>query len=180
MPVFLLTAVTAVYLVSSVLLLAAKRPDYRAIRDTISELGETGARHMRLAAYGVFLPVGLMALVLAWLRHGSKPAAAGLALCLAVGYLAAAAFPCDPGSPARGSWRQNLHNLGGLVEYWGGGIFLWRLGADHDMGFDMLAAFVLALPLAFNLRACLPIRGLLQRMAETALFGGLLLANAGV
>lgn len=177
MTAFMLTTVTALYLVSSMLLLAAYRPGYRAIRDTISELGETGARHGRLAAYGVFLPVGLMALALAWLRHGSS--AAGLALCIAVGYLAAAAFPCDPGSPARGTWRQSLHNLGGLVEYWGGGIFLWRLGADHDVGFQALAAFVLALPLAFNLRACLPIRGLLQRLAESALFGGLLLANAG-
>ncbi|MBD9358367.1 hypothetical protein [Methylomonas albis] len=39
-------------------------------------------------------------------------------------YVFGAVFPCDPGSPLIGSWRQQIHNLFGTFEYLGGGFRL--------------------------------------------------------
>ena len=99
MPALILTLAAAMHLFAALLILGARRPAYSQRRHTISELGESGAPQARLVAAGVFLPIGLAMLLAAWLAHPLGSGTSALALCIAVGYLAAAAFPCDPGSP---------------------------------------------------------------------------------
>jgi hypothetical protein len=182
-------------LLASVTLLAAlvgfgaRRPEYSHLRHTISELGEVGAADSRLVSLGVFLPMGLLfggaALVAAY-RRPESPLAEGvffLALCLAVGYGVAALFPCDPGSPLQGSWRQGLHNLGGGVEYVGGAAALYAISraiAASDPLASVLfqggSLLVLFSALALSV-AALPWRGAVQRVAELVLFGALVFAG---
>ncbi len=97
--------------------LGRRRADYSHRRDTISELGEVGARDQRLVAFGLFAPVGAAAGVVALLAEstGSRLVAASFA----VGYLVAAVAPCDPGCPPRGSTRNTVHVIAGVAEYLG-------------------------------------------------------------
>ena len=161
------------FLAAGVAWFGARKPGYRHGIHTISELGEVGAPDQHLVAWGLFLPAGLALLPLALLWRETAPAVAGLAACLATGYLVAAAFPCDPGSPVGGSWRQGVHNLGGGVEYVGGGLCL--LAAAEAFGDLARTAGFLALAVA-ALLTVLPAgspRGLVQRFGEVALFGAL-------
>jgi len=182
-------------LIASVILLAAlarfgaRRPAYSHLRHTISELGEAGSADSRRVSLGVFLPMGLLfggAALAAASRRPESPLAEGvffLALCLAVGYGVAAIFPCDPGSPLQGSWRQGLHNLGGGIEYVGGAAALFAISRALAVS-DPFAAtlfqegslLVLCSALALSV-AALPWRGAVQRVAELVLFGGLAFAG---
>ena len=164
---------TAAALAAGLAIFARRRPAYDALRHTISELGERGARDGRLVSLGLFLPVGLAMAAIAGLQRASLPDVAGLAFAIAVGYLGAAFFPCDPGSPMHGSTRQGLHNLAGGVEYVGGTIALWRLGSQHPSCF-VLAGIVAGATLLLS--SPHRWRGLVQRIGEVALFGGLALA----
>jgi hypothetical protein len=158
----ILACLISAWLAAGVLGFAAVRPGYSHIRDTISELGETGARHARWMTFGIFLPVGVGC---AWISVYS-PDARALAGCLAAGYLGGVMFPCDPGSPLDSSWRQALHNLAGGVEYFGGGIALQNSGLSGLSAAVLILALFIAIP-QFRLR------GLAQRIAECALFGSL-------
>ncbi len=88
---------------SMVLLLAGigyfgwRKRAYSHWRDTISELGEVGSPQCRRVSYGLFLPVGLLLVLVAMLADALP--IAGLAGCMATGYSMAAFFPCDVGSP---------------------------------------------------------------------------------
>ena len=170
------TIIAAIWLFVALALLAPRKPGYSHARHTISEIGETGARDQRLAAFGVFLPVGLLLLVVAWLVRPSSLSAAGLALCIAVGYLGAALFPCDPGSPVSGSARQALHNLAGAVEYIGGGFALMAIARESGQPFKLAGLFVLGAAIGLSLLPPGAGRGILQRGAELCLFGALALA----
>ena len=88
----------------------------------------------------------------------------------------AAAFPCDRGSPLSGSPRQALHNIGGAVEYVGGGLALLRLSETLGQAFRLAGLFVLIAAVALSIPAIASIRGLMQRLAELCLFGGLVIA----
>ena len=110
-----LTLFATFYLFALLFFVGAKKSGYSQVRHTISELGEVGAPHERFVAVGVFLPVGLLLLLVAYLTLPLGSETAALAWCIAVGYLVAAMFPCDVGSPLSGSWRQAIHNLGGGV-----------------------------------------------------------------
>jgi hypothetical protein len=101
-----LVLAAALYLALASLAFGAQRSDYDHVRDTLSELGAQGAPAQRAVSWGVFLPVGLAALVAGACTWPRALAASGLALSLALGYLGAALFPCDPGAPLRGSRRQ--------------------------------------------------------------------------
>lgn len=184
----LLAIAASLYLAAAILLFARRRPSYRHSEHTISELGEAGASDGRLVSWGVFLPVGLACLAIAW-RLGAPGGTGGaeisdfaeasraLALCLAVGYLVAAIFPCDPGSPLSGSFRQVIHNLGGGVEYAGGTFALFTLAreAATPAPFQIAGALVMAGVIGISFAS--PWRGLIQRVAEAALFGGLIWAT---
>lgn len=171
-----LTAIAGVYLLISLLWLAPRKPAYSHLRHTISELGEIGAPSQRFVALGVFLPVGLLLLLAASLVRSASPASAALALCIGVGYIVAAAFPCDPGSPVSGSPRQAAHNLGGAVEYIGGGFALLAIAESLGQPFKAAGFVVLVSAIALSVLPSTSIRGIIQRVAEACLFSGLTLA----
>lgn len=170
------TALTAAYLFSMLFVLAPHKAGYSHFRHTISELGESGARHQRFVAWGLFLPVGLVLLVVAWFARPTAPAVAALASCIAVGYLGAALFPCDPGSPLSGSPRQWLHNIAGAVEYTGGGFALMTIARDFGPPFQVAGFVVLGTAVGLSVVPPGAGRGLLQRVAELCLFASLALA----
>ncbi len=171
-----MTAIAATYLFASLLALAPRKAGYSHVKHTISEIGEDGAPNQRFVAFGLFLPIGLLLLLVAYLVRPSSPAAAVLASCIAVGYLGAAAFPCDPGSPLSGTARQALHNLAGAVEYIGGGFALMTLAETFGQPFKLVGFVVLGTAIALSFIPSNSVRGLIQRIAEACLLGGLALA----
>ena len=171
-----ITAIAAAYLFASLVALAPRKAGYSHLRHTISEIGETGARDQRFVAGGLFLPVGLALLLIAWLLRPTSPPAAALALCIAMGHIGAAAFPCDPGSPLSGTPRQALHNLAGAVEYVGGGFALTTLARELGDTFKLAGFVVLAAAVGLSVVPDNAGRGILQRVAEACLFAGLALA----
>jgi hypothetical protein len=172
--IHLLAFAMPLFLALGMVALARRKPGYSHLRDTISELGEVGSPDQRFVSVGYFGPIGLTALLIASLTFETSRPTAGLALCLAIGYLVASVFPCDPGSPMSGSARQGIHNLGGGIEYVGGGVALIVLGETLGRGFAVAGSIVLvsALLLSFPFRW----RGLVQRVGEACLFGGLVVA----
>ena len=161
------------YLAVGVGWFSRRRAGYSQVTHTISELGERGAPDERLVAFGLFLPVGLLASWIALLVARTSPALAALAGCLAVGYVVAAFFPCDPGSPLTGSFRQGAHNLGGAVQYLGGG-FALVAAAEQVGAFEPIGYAVLGCTIAISLLPADSCRGIIQRFAESLLFGSLL------
>lgn len=173
MLVALLAGAAGAHLVVAMLVLARRRPGYSHIKHTISELGERGAPDERLVGFGVFLPVGALALAAAYLLYPAHTPIAALALCIAIGYVGAALFPCDPGSPTVGSARQGVHNLAGAVEYIGGAFALIVTAESLGETFKYLGFAVLAATAVLSLVPTSAVRGLVQRCAELCLFGGL-------
>ncbi len=173
---FALALIACACLLLAIVGFAAHRPDYSHFKNTISELGEAGATNARLVSFGVFLPVGVTLLLVAVLARAVEVNAALLAVCMGVGYAVAAIFPCDPGSPVSGSPRQAVHNLGGGVEYFGGALALWRLSEVHGSFFHVAALTVAVAGVALTIPSLPGIRGLVQRVAEVALFACLSLA----
>lgn len=171
-----LTAIAAFYLFTSLLVLAPKKAGYSHLKHTISEIGEIGAPQQPFVAYGLFLPIGLLLLLVAYLVQSTSTPSAALALCIALGYLVAAAFPCDPGSPVSGTARQAMHNLGGAVEYIGGGFVLMILAQSFGQPFKVAGFVVLSSAIALSVVPSTSVRGMLQRAAEACLFAGLALA----
>ena len=180
----LLAMATTVYLAAGIIGFGLRRSDYSHIRNTISELGEYGAADSALVSWGIFLPVGLATIALSFLflrrrrsSSGAIPAAA-LAVCIAVGYTVAAFFPCDPGAPLNGSVRTGIHNMGGAVEYFMGGLALAMLAFTSPK-----KRWIYAIATVFTFGAAIGLaagdldqwRGLLQRFGEASLFGSLIL-----
>ncbi|MEY4507880.1 MAG: hypothetical protein RLZZ450_2 [Pseudomonadota bacterium] len=173
---FMLALATLLYLTVSVVGVSAARPDYSHVRDTISQLGETGARLGPLTSYGVFLPVGFALAVIAYFSLAIDRHVALLAASLATGYLGGALFRCDPGAPSRGTWRQQVHNLCGQAEYLGGAYALYRTAVQAGP-LTAAPAVVVVLVSAINVvTGQSRVRGLLQRIAELTLFISLALA----
>lgn len=170
------TAIAATYLFASLMALAPRKAGYSHIKHSISEIGEIGAPNQRFVAFGLFLPIGLVLLLVAYLVRSASPPAAALALFIAIGYIGAAAFPCDPGSPLFGTVRQALHNLAGAVEYAGGGFALMKLAESFDQPFKAAGFAVLGTAIALSVLPSSSVRGIIQRIAEICLFGGLALA----
>ena len=126
--------------------------------------------------YGLFLPVGVLLFIIAFLNF-SNSVLLGLSFCLGIGYVVAAFFPCDPGSPYTGSGRQHIHNLGGFIEYAGGLIFLMRASEQKLSFFNIdykLMGFLVIVCIIITSIPKNPYRGLAQRVAELILFGSLI------
>jgi Protein of unknown function (DUF998) len=173
----ILVLLAAGYLGFGLGILAVRKPGYSHIRHTISEIGEIGSPVQQFAAFGFFLPIGLLLGVAALLANAASPAVATVALCIAIGYVAAAAFPCDPGSPAAGTTtRQTIHNLGGGVQYIGSGLTLMTLAETFGQPYQIAGGLILGLAVLFSFLPSTSIRGLVQRIAECCLFGMLALA----
>ena len=155
-----------------------RKPAYSHWHDTISELGEVGSPFSRAVSYGLFLPVGILLGLVATLADTT--ALAGLAGCVGTGYVVAAYFPCDVGSPLSGSGRQQIHTIGGAIEYLGGAYWLTQLSPQlMVVGYNLYSIAASSL-IVGSLLLSIPgllIRGLIQRMMEGILFGSLLLTT---
>lgn len=167
------------------LLAGAAQPAYEPCSQFISELGQTGAPHGALVNFAGFLPTGLLTLAfgLSSALHlaPTRRARWGFLLFSSVGwaYVASAFFPCDPGCPPLGSTSQQIHNAFGAAEYLAGGAGLALLGSSGSApalapGVARLArvgSWIVFVAFAGMLLPPLePVRGLLQRAAEAALF----------
>ncbi|MBC3832299.1 DUF998 domain-containing protein [Undibacterium amnicola] len=170
----LVTVIAAIYLFVSLIVLAPKKSGYSHIKHTISEIGESGAHNQRFVAFGLFLPIGISLLIVAYLINTASPAAARLALCIAIGYIGAAVFPCDAGAPLYGSVSHTLHFFAGAVEYIGGAFAMMTLAESLGEPFETAGYIVIGVAIALSFPH--PIRGLIQRIAELCLFGSLALA----
>lgn len=102
----------------------ANHPNYRHAIQFISELGAVGAPHARMINLAGFLPAGIFVTAFTFFAWRSLPRSGATALGMlglalfALGYLAAAFFPCEAGCrPAQPSLSQTLHNLLGLTGY---------------------------------------------------------------
>jgi len=177
----------AVHVVLTTLIGGWLEPGYDHSAQYISELGAVDAAYPALINYAGFLPVALLVATFVWFgapalaTSRSAAVGCGLLLGVAAGYLLAALAPCDAGCPASGSARQAIHNLGGVLQYLGGGAGLLLIGAAQartaDMGrtaLSTLLAAVTVLGVFFFILGAEPghpLRGLWQRLAETAIFG---------
>jgi hypothetical protein len=170
------TVIAAAYLFTSLFILAPRKAGYSHFKHTISEIGEVGAPNQRFVAFGVFLPIGLLLLLVAYFVQSVSTPSAVLALSIATGYLIAAAFPCDAGSPVSGTARQAMHNLGGAVEYIGGGFALITIAERFGQPFKAAGFVVLGSAVALSILPSTSVRGIIQRIAEVFLFAGLALS----
>lgn len=87
----------------------------------ISELAAQGASSRVLMTIG-FLTLGVCLLVFAWAVRALRPAAAALAIVIALsgaGTLMAGTFSCDEGCPAKGhmTTHQQLHNVSSVITF---------------------------------------------------------------
>ncbi|MGH7559321.1 MAG: DUF998 domain-containing protein [Gemmatimonadota bacterium] len=99
-------------------------PNYSHASQYISELGARGAPNAELINLAGFLPAGLLISAFAFFAWRALPRSGvtslgliGIAL-FALGYVAAAFFPCEAGCrPTQRSFSQTVHNLLGLAGY---------------------------------------------------------------
>lgn len=167
----------AAYLFVGLFVLARRKPGYRHLKHTISELGEMGAPDQRFVAFGFFLPIGVLLAIVAYLLQSTSTPTSALAFCMAIGYIGAAVFPCDVGSPLSGTVRQAAHNLAGAIEYIGGGSSLLLLAETLGHSFKLAGLMVLSIAIGLSFISSNSIRGMIQRGAEICLFGGLVFAT---
>ena len=169
-----LALAASIFLGVSIVIAGHRKPAYSHVRQTISELAEYGTEHTQQVSLGVFLPVSVFLGVIAWLLRFADPPVAALALSIAVGYGVSAIFPCDPGSPLFGSARQAIHNLGGGIEYLGGALSLWWIAETTSPVFRVAGMLVGISAILLSFASS--VRGVIQRIAETCLFLGLVVA----
>lgn len=174
----LLALGAGIFLALGVIVFGRAKSGYRWTQHTISELGETGSPYSMMVSLGLFLPVGLAMGGIALMA--TRLEVRYLAGSIAIGYLGAAFFPCDPGSPLKGSVRQSLHNFAGGVEYFGGAISFLMLANDHGKLWQYLGVLVFLGGIGLSLPQTMKWRGLIQRLTETALFLGLWAALVSV
>ncbi len=163
----------------------ALTPGYSHVSQLISELGATGAPQEGLVRFAGFLPAGVVLLVFCGLALCVLPRSAsvvagllGLAL-YAMGYLVAAAFPCDFGCrPAQPSASQLIHSAGGLVGYLLAPLFLFMLSRAArtwpNASVLVAAGYVASAAALIGLLTLSPsfaMVGLSQRLLEAAVLG---------
>ncbi|MEO0424015.1 MAG: DUF998 domain-containing protein [Pseudomonadota bacterium] len=158
--------------------LARGKPGYSALHHSISELGEIGSPIGTLTnAY--FAALGVAAWWLLWsLAEANRELpveALWMMSGIGFGYVGAALFPCDVGAPLSGTWRNTAHNAFGAVQYVGGAVGLFTLSdAASGLGQTVFAWLAGAVAVgATGISLLTAYRGLLQRVAELALFVGL-------
>jgi len=173
--IFYIALIVTLYLFTGTIYFGYKNPSHSHIKDTISELGEDEAPNAQFVNLGFFLPIGVLLFAIASLSD--ELLIKGLGSCLGTGYTVAAFFPCDKGAPLNGSWKQQLHNLGGFAQYVGSIYFIHAssfslMGIDNEFMLMILifSTFIVSIP-------GIPIRGLVQRIMEVILFGSLVVAT---
>ncbi len=160
-----------IYLVFTVIFYAKKRDNYSHFKHSISELGESGSRYEKQVSYGIFLPVGLGAIIVAFSSYANHYHAAYISGAIGLSYFLSAFFPCDTGTPSVGSWKNMVHNIVGGVCYATMAYHLnelmdsngrWYISLSLSLLCSFLVMFIIGFPKA--------VIGLAQRLAETSLF----------
>jgi uncharacterized protein DUF998 len=160
-----------------------RKPGYSHLRHTISELGEIGSPVGESVSYLGFISIGVSLWLFLIVAAKLLPSEADVFFLLSLigaGYVGGGIFRCDPDAPFTGSWRTTLHNVFGALEYLGAAAaFLelkrsefWSPLSDVMSFAGGLVLFCLP-PLSFPH----PLRGLIQRIAETTIFGGVVLVG---
>ena len=166
---------TFVYLSIGIIYFGSKKRHYNHIKDTISELAETGSDHEKVVSYALFLPVGILLFIIGFIGQGEI--LKGLCYCLGTGYVVTAFFPCDAGSPLTGSAKQIVHNVAGVIEYAGGLFFLWQ-AAEKNMQFFLADYKTISVVILIGILIISipknPVRGLVQRITELVLFASVI------
>jgi hypothetical protein len=178
----LLAVVTAVTAASVPAYFGSRKPGYSHLRHTISELGEIGSPVGRSVSYIGFLSTGISLWLFLFvaaeaLPHESTEVFYLLSL-VGAGYVGGAIFRCDPGAPLIGSWRNTFHNIFAALEYVGAaGAFttLKRSEFWSPLSELMVYAGGLVLVCLWAISFPHPFRGLVQRVAETTIFLGVVL-----
>lgn len=171
---FILCIISIFYLITGIIYFGIKKTGYSHIKHTISELGESGSLYEKQVGYGLFLITGILLLAVALIEKNNTTTM-GIAASLSAGYIIGAVFPCDPGSPSSGSWKQQLHNAGGFIEYAGSFYFIMKASPGmlwllpyKTIGFALIiCTLIISVPAN-------PVRGLIQRLMEFIIFSCLL------
>ncbi len=167
------------YLVWGVLNKKKKRPSYSHLKHTISELGENGSAFEKPVGFKLFMPVGLAFVLVSGLMYSTNLPAAFLAAAMGFSYFFSSFFPCDPGTPMSGSWKNSVHNLVGGAAYI---TMIYQLKelSDQQVGWYAEVAFVALAVFLFNFMIGWPkqVVGLTQRLAETSVFIGIFMLLA--
>jgi hypothetical protein len=184
-----LIVIAALMVLFETIYFASLQPRYSHVANTISELGATGATHAHQAAFGFFLPAGLLVWLALWLVHCEAPdrqiSLVLIALsCLGTGYTMSAFFPCDPGAPLFGTWRTQVHNVLGVIDYGGTGIgfllasrcFARQQPIFQTAAFLIAGVLVLSGLALLSSQAAFHIRGAVQRFTEVIQFTGVFFA----
>lgn len=181
----LLGAATAIFALVMPVYFARKTDGYLSIRDTLSELGATGQPFQYPVSRYYFLPLSIAITVFIVLGQSAVPFLPqdrfiwGLLGLVAVGYLVAAIFPCDLGSPLVGTTSNKLHNIAGGLEYIGAGLGLVLMGLStatstewpHISLYLILSGSVILLSLILLvIPSFQTIKGAVQRLAEASFF----------
>ena len=183
--------VCAICVLAITLLGSTVTPNYSHAAQFISELGASGAAYGYPVRFFGFLPAGISLMAFCWSAHNSLPksrltSAAFLALALyALGYVAAAFFPCDLGCrPRNPSTSQIIHNLVGGIGYLlaPGFLFILALRARSWPGSAPLSlvgiiAAVAALLGLMTLSPSSPYVGLSQRAIESSVLAWVLVCG---
>lgn len=175
----------SVYWLGGVIYLPTLLANYDAISQTISELSTISTPLANRINFGWSLPLGLLQCWAVFTeyrqRHITVAVRKGLAAfgCVGIAYVACSFFPCDPGAPLWGSWRQMVHNAFGGLEYAGGGLGLLLLGKARRENYQLaitlqLSGFLVWMGLLLmTVPGLFGVRGAVQRFSEALLFGWL-------
>ncbi|MFD2168279.1 DUF998 domain-containing protein [Thalassotalea euphylliae] len=167
-----------VFLWAGIFYFGHKRPKYSHIKHSISELAETGSTYEKQVSYGLFFPFGVGIMILAYssVQQNSAPHATFLLWAVGLSYLLSAFFPCDPETPAIGSWKNIIHNIVGAGCY---AAMLYQLNDMIDVQNSWIAniAFISLLSLLATFLIGWPrgLLGIVQRIAESSVFLTILL-----
>lgn len=178
----LASAILSAVLAAAVPIYYGKRkPGYSHLRHTISELGEMGSPVGRGVSYLGFVAIGVSLWLFLVIAARLLPEESEVFLLLSLvgaGYVGGGIFRCDPEAPFIGSWRTTLHNLFGVLEYAGaaGAFFsLERSEFWSPLSEVMPIAGGVVVFCVLGISFPHPFRGLIQRIAESIIFGGVVL-----
>lgn len=174
----ILSAVLAAFLP---IYFASRKPGYSHIRHTISELGEIGSPVGKTVSYFGFMAIGISVWVFLIIAAYLLPQQVNVFFMLSLvgfGYVGGGIFRCDEGAPITGTWSNKLHNFFGVFEYIGAAaafMMLERSAFWVPLSQLMFYAGVAVLVCLAALSVAPSVRGLIQRIAETLIFGGIVL-----
>ncbi len=187
-----LLVISIIYVIAFYFAGSAIKPGYSQLSNFVSEYNATGTAWARTLTYAGFVATAvLFSAFLICARplaqvSGISRLGFWLLWSLPASFFLAALAPCDVGCPIEGSTSQLLHNIFGIVVYFGMGVgialvsFAPNLRVFAGRRFFLLLTGV-AFPIVFLLMVqpdLSPWRGLLQRALDIAMALSLLLSFA--